>query len=307
MNETEKEPSEKKEEEFKLESFDDFVASLEAEEEVDKLIEEQPLEEEGIDEELDLDLKRAKDGIIYLLKQLKATNEQRDFLIAFKDKYDLAPFITRVNETFDRFLVDFAVFQEENFDKLQTVFTEEPFLPEAFNFIFSETKKFEKYLTRKKRDTLYEIIRTTKNTELLVPDTILEFDRNKPLFRKEIKFIKEQLDKRDLRLKKVKKVAPNLKDVIAKIEGERLVDISMLIYYYYKLTNEDVETDKGLGKIFPEITEAHKKIEELEQELKKNQQNDRTGKNKKKTAKKKTRKETQTEKVTKPERGKKQK
>lgn len=292
MNE-EQEEQDSKEEEFKIESFDDFITSLEKEK--------TPLEEL---ETAELDLKKVKDSIIYILKQLKASNEQIDFLTAFQEKYDLKNFVVKANETFDRFLVDLAILQEQEFEKIQelkTQFKKEPFLPKTFSFIFLKTEEFEKkFLQKKQRKDWHELLRETKNTELSVPDDILEIDRNKKLFRDEIKFIKEQLTKRDLRLKKVKKVAPNLKDVTVRIEGERIVDISMLIYYYYKLSNEDVETDKGLAKVFPEIEEAQKEIEKLEKELKKNLQNDSNGKTDQKTSPKKaTDKETEKKEIKK--------
>lgn len=271
MNNSEEEHEEKKEE-LQLVSFDEYMTSIEAEAEAEK---EETLKDL---ETTDARIQDVKDGSIFLLKQLKSCVEQIDFLRVFKDKYNLKDFLVRSEETFDRFLVDFAIFQETNFDLLQTIQKEKQpgFLPKTVDFIFLEPKKFEKHLLKKKKITLQGILRQIRNTELCLSDKMLERERNKPIIQKDIIAIKGELGRGDIRLKKVKKVAPGLSDVLNKFETQRIVQISMLIYYYYRLSNEDVEIDKGLSKVFPEIEEAQKKLDDLEKELKKNDADNRS-------------------------------
>lgn len=287
MNELEKEEQEEEENKEEVEeplvlvSFDEYMTTIEAE------------KEEALDElkklvVTDAEIQDVKDGIVFHLKQVKSNVEQLDFLTAFQDKYDLKEFITRGNNTLERVLIDFGIFQEMSFDTLKVIQKEDvTFFPETFDFIFTHPEKFEKWLVKKKRLKLLDFLRETKNTDLILPNKILDRERKKSIVQQDITTIKEELRKGDIRLKKIKKVAPDQKDVLDRFESQRIVQISMLIYYYYRLSNEDVEPDKGLSKVFPEIGEAQKKFDELAaKELKQKKEKKKTAAQKK-TAKRK--------------------
>lgn len=231
-------------------SFDQFFNSIQTN--VDSLTEDKREEAQA----------SVYDLFVAQLKQLKAIEEQLSFLNYFSGDHDLKEYLARITQIHEGTLIDVLVTHEKFYELLKETLEITPECAKLYALFLDAPEKLTEHMQQKEnKEAFSELLLATSNMDLFLTKEILARERKNPNAQREIGTAKARLEDVDKRIKKVHVFGTvNKLDIIKRLERDKIIDISVLVFYYYRLSNEDISTDSAISKIFPDI--AAKMIKE---------------------------------------------